>query len=108
MATANSRHCAQRETTAPMKSTRNALTGTLPKTAHTGPMKMWPVMLSANEQILALKQALAERDEALRIKREQREALGKQRDSLAGELRVTRTGNVTSVRLSSSWFHPPS
>lgn len=67
-----------------MKSTRNALTGTLPKTAHTGRMKMWPVMLSAQEQIFALKQALAERDEALRIERERR-------DSLAGELRITRT-----------------
>ena len=54
-------------------------------------MKMWPVMHSAQEQILALKQALAEREEALRIEREQREDLGKQRDSLAGELRITRT-----------------
>lgn len=74
-----------------MKSTRYALTGTLPKTAHTGHMRMWPVIVSAQEQILALKQALAERDEALRIEREQREALSKQRDSLAGELRTTRT-----------------
>jgi len=47
-------------------------------------MKMWPVNISAEEQILALKQALAERDEALRVEREQREAL-------TGELRVTRT-----------------
>lgn len=47
-------------------------------------MKMWPVIISAEEQILALKQALAERDEALRLEREQRQAL-------TGELRVTRT-----------------
>jgi len=45
---------------------------------------MWPVIISAEEQILALKQALAERDEALRIEREQRQAL-------SGELRITRT-----------------
>jgi len=31
-------------------------------------MKMWPVIVSAKEQILALTQALAERDEALRVK----------------------------------------
>lgn len=54
-------------------------------------MKMWPVIISAQDKIIALEQALAERDEALRIEREQREALGKQRDSLVGELRVTRT-----------------
>ena len=70
---------------------RNALTGTVPTTARTGRMKMWPVIVSAHEQILALKLALAERDEALRIEREQREALSKQRDNIAGELRVTRT-----------------
>ena len=52
---------------------------------------MWPVIASAQEQILALKQALAERDEVLRIEREQREALSKQRDALVGELRITRT-----------------
>lgn len=45
---------------------------------------MWPVIVSAEEQILALKQALAERDEALRLEREQRAAM-------AGELRVART-----------------
>lgn len=45
---------------------------------------MRPVIASTQEQILALKQALAERDEALRMERKQREAL-------AGELRITRT-----------------
>ena len=54
-------------------------------------MKMWPVILSAQQEIIALKQALAERDEALRIEREQREQAVKQRESLAGELRITRT-----------------
>src|SRR5438105_2604741 len=90
-ATASSRRCARRDTTTPLESTRNALTGTLPKTTRTGHMKMWPVIASAQEQILALKQALAERDEVLRIEREQREALSKQRDALVGELRITRT-----------------
>ena len=52
---------------------------------------MWPVIASAQEQILALQKALAERDEALRLEREQREALSKQHDDLVGELRVTRT-----------------
>lgn len=47
-------------------------------------MKMWPVIVSADQEILQLKRALAERDEALRAERKQREAL-------AGELRVTRT-----------------
>jgi transposase len=54
-------------------------------------MKMWPVIISAQQQLIALKQALAERDamlaerdEALRIERAQRE-------TLVGELRITRT-----------------
>lgn len=47
-------------------------------------MRMWPVIVSADQEILQLKRALAERDEALRAERKQREAL-------AGELRVTRT-----------------
>jgi transposase len=53
-------------------------------------MRMWPVVVSAEQEIVALKLALLERDEALaardkalRIEREQREAL-------SGELRVTR------------------
>jgi len=44
---------------------------------------MWPVIISPEEQILALKQALAQREEALRIERQQREAV-------VGELRITR------------------
>lgn len=45
---------------------------------------MEPVIVSAQEQIIELKRALAERDEALRLERAQRQAL-------TGELRVTRT-----------------
>ena len=61
-------------------------------------MRMWPVIVSAAQEIAALKLAIAERDEALaerdealaardealRIEREQRQAL-------KGELRITRT-----------------
>jgi len=54
-------------------------------------MKMWPVIISAQEQILALEQALAERDEVLRERDEALRIERAQRDSLVGELRVTRT-----------------
>lgn len=45
---------------------------------------MAPVIVSPEQEILALKQAL-------RSEREQRNRITKERDSLAGELRVTRT-----------------
>lgn len=45
---------------------------------------MWPVIVSAEEEIVALKKALAEREEQLCAERKQREALH-------GELRLTRT-----------------
>ena len=54
-------------------------------------MKMWPVIISAEQQILALKQALAEREEALSERDEALRREREQREALKGELRITRT-----------------
>jgi transposase len=54
-------------------------------------MRMRPVIVSPEEELQALKRTLLEREQALRAERERGDQLTKERERLAGELRVART-----------------